>query len=110
MKNIFVAGCVLLMFSHILCVGDSKQAVLVTGGAGYVGSHIALVLAQKGYEVFVIDNKIKKQFTWAHYIQADYADEQALTTLFTNHKIECVFHCAALCYSTAIIWQSCRIL
>lgn len=86
----------LLIMSFLLSASEQKkQAVLVTGGAGYVGSHIAFVMAQNGYEVFIIDRKIKKQFPWATYICADYADEKALAELFTKHKIECVFHCAA---------------
>ena len=62
---------------------------------GYVGSHIAWVLAKKGYEVIVLDHNVKKRHPWAHYIEADYADEKILSEIFTKNKIECVFHCAA---------------
>ena len=94
------------LFLPMYCLVDNaeivKPAVLVTGGAGYIGSHIASLMAQKGYDVFVIDRKVKKQFPWAHYIEADYVDETALGKIFSENKIECVFHCAAY----AIVPQS----
>ena len=102
MMRVSIIGFFLLIVNCHTNADDSTSAVLVTGGAGYVGSHIALVLAQKGYKVFVIDNKIKKKYDWAHYIEADYADEQALTKIFSDNNIECVFHCAAY----AIVPQS----
>ena len=101
MKCNFFVLCCLVISQCAICTGE-KPAVLITGGAGYIGSHISCVLAQHGYDVYVIDHDIKKQFPWAHYVQADYADENALAEIFTQHHIECVFHCAAY----AIVPQS----
>lgn len=96
MKRIFRICCFLVASHFSFAISnDQKPAVLITGGAGYIGSHIGLVLSQKGYDVIVIDHKVKKQFPWATYIEADYADEKALADIFTHTKIECVFHCAA---------------
>lgn len=75
-----------------------KKTVLVTGGAGYVGSHTACLLAASGYRVIIIDQLLHHQkFThlWAEFIQADFADKELLTELFTTNKIEAVFHFAA---------------
>lgn len=88
MKRFSTISCVLIL-SHafVSAIDTNKPSVLVTGGAGYIGSHVALVMSQHDYEVFVIDRKIKKQFPWAHCIQADYADEAEdyyHTTIQTN--------------------------
>jgi len=75
-----------------------QQTVLVTGGAGYIGSHTALLLAQHGYKVIILDNLSQgQQFNqpWATCIQADCADQQVLTNLFSQHPIHAVFHFAA---------------
>lgn len=75
-----------------------KKTVLVTGGAGYVGSHTACLLAASGYHVIVIDQLLHNQkFThqWAEFIHADFADKELLTNLFSNNTIAAVFHFAA---------------
>lgn len=92
----------------------AKPSVLVTGGAGFVGSHIALFLSQKGYEVVILDRKIKQRYSWANYIEADYDDEHALEDIFRQYQIEGVFHCAALAivpnsFSYALEFYECNI-
>jgi UDP-glucose 4-epimerase len=75
-----------------------QETVLVTGGAGYIGSHTALLLAQQGYKVIIIDNLSQGQqfsYSWATFIQADCADTVILNDIFTNNKISAVFHFAA---------------
>lgn len=81
--------------------------VLITGGAGYIGSHTALELLNEGYEVVVYDNlynsseeSIKrveeltgKQVT---FYEGDVLDEKALEAMFEAEKIDEVIHCAAL--------------
>ena len=81
--------------------------VLITGGAGYIGSHTALELLNEGYEVVVYDNlynsseeSIKrveeltgKQVT---FYEGDVLDEKALEVMFEAEKIDAVIHCAAL--------------
>src|SRR5580698_3561325 len=75
-----------------------KQTVLVTGGAGYIGSHTSLLLAQHGYEVIIIDDLSQGQqfnHTWAKLIVSDFADQTVLHDIFKNNNIAAVIHCAA---------------
>lgn len=79
-----------------------KSAVIVTGGAGYIGSHIVLALVKKGYTVIVIDHVPVSfdittilQETGGKSICADYADTQTWEYLDTLFNLEAVIHCAA---------------
>ena len=74
--------------------------VLVTGGAGYIGSVVADHLLRAGHTVTVLDNLI---MGWreavpagAEFIHADVGDEAALDPLFASHKFDAVLHFAAL--------------
>ncbi|HLB93920.1 MAG TPA: UDP-glucose 4-epimerase GalE [Candidatus Babeliales bacterium] len=74
------------------------QAILVTGGAGYIGSHTALYLTQQGYKVIILDDYSQQQDfapTWPEkIIKADFADEQVLHQIFTSYKILAIMHFA----------------
>ncbi len=73
--------------------------ILITGGAGYIGSHIAYLFAQQGYKVILLDTFIYNQHcnpSWATIIKKDYADAETLTHIFTHYNIKAVVHCAAL--------------
>ncbi|MGE0009439.1 MAG: UDP-glucose 4-epimerase GalE [Candidatus Babeliales bacterium] len=73
-------------------------AILVTGGAGYIGSHTALLLAQLGYQIIIVDSfKHKQHFnpSWATVIEQDIGDRKALDALFATHNIKAVMHFAA---------------
>jgi UDP-glucose 4-epimerase len=75
-----------------------QPAIIITGGAGYIGSHVAYILAQQNYQVILLDSFLHNQRcnpSWAIIIKADYADRQILTTLFTSYDIKAVVHCAA---------------
>jgi len=75
-----------------------KKTILVTGGAGYIGSCVAHLLHTKGYEVIILDKLIyaqKFEHSWAKLIQADFADKDILKKIFTENKIEAVLHFAA---------------
>ncbi|MCL2637198.1 MAG: UDP-glucose 4-epimerase GalE [Oscillospiraceae bacterium] len=77
------------------------MAILVTGGAGYVGSHINKMLAQKGYDTIVYDNLVyghEEAVRWGKLIKADLADAETLDKVFKENKIEAVFHFAAYAY------------
>ncbi len=74
--------------------------VLVTGGAGYIGSVVADHLLRAGHTVTVLDNLI---MGWreavpaqAEFVQADIGDEVALEQLFSTHSFDAVMHFAAL--------------
>ncbi len=81
--------------------------VLITGGAGYIGSHTALELLNTGYEVVVYDNlsnssreslKRVEELTGktVKFYEGDVLDAAKLTKMFEAEGIDAVIHCAAL--------------
>ncbi|USO01294.1 MAG: UDP-glucose 4-epimerase GalE [Alphaproteobacteria bacterium] len=74
------------------------MAVLVTGGAGYIGSHAVYALRDAGYEVIVLDNLStghqKVLPTDVTFVQGDVADIACLDKVFTAHAISTVMHFA----------------
>ena len=78
-----------------------SQTILVTGGAGYIGSHAVLALQQAGYEVIVLDNlsyghrELVEQVLKVKLIVGDTSDRPLLDELFANHNIAAVMHFAA---------------
>ncbi len=93
--------------------------VLVTGGAGYIGSHTCLELLNEGYGVIVIDNLCNSNPKSLERVQAltgksltfyegDVRDEALLRKIFATHQIGCVIHFAglkAVGESVAIPWK-----
>ncbi|WP_322062750.1 UDP-glucose 4-epimerase GalE [Paraburkholderia sp. J63] len=86
---------------------NSKGTILVTGGAGYIGSHTCVELLNDGYDVVVVDNLVNsRQESLARvtritgkpvtFYEADVRDAQALSRIFDAHKITGVIHFAAL--------------
>lgn len=84
-----------------------KGNVLVTGGAGYIGSHTCVELLENGYGVVVVDNfansseesvKRVEKITGKKVAlyEADVRDKAALDKIFTEHKIDWVIHFAGL--------------
>ena len=77
------------------------QTILVTGGAGYIGSHMVRLLDQKGYQVVVFDN-LKRGNADAvvagTLIEGDLHDSKTLDSVFETQKIDAVMHFAALAY------------
>jgi UDP-glucose 4-epimerase len=77
------------------------MSVLVTGGVGYIGSHLVKALVKAGYQPIVFDNLSeghREAVRGAHLIEGDLRDFNALHRIFTSFKIETVFHLAAKCY------------
>jgi UDP-glucose 4-epimerase len=73
--------------------------ILVTGGAGYVGSHAARLLDRAGHEVWVYDNLSRGHRAAAlpgRLVEGDLADEQRIADLLAEKRIEAVMHFAAL--------------
>src|SRR6195256_1594631 len=72
-------------------------AVLVTGGAGYVGSHCCRALAAAGYHPVVFDNFSTghRSFVTGSLVVGDLMDKAALTRAFAEHDIVAVMHFAA---------------
>jgi UDP-glucose-4-epimerase GalE len=74
-------------------------AVLVTGGAGYIGSHAAKALSQAGYRVVVYDNLIgghREAVKYGPLVEGDIADVAAVRDTLRRHQISAVMHFAAL--------------
>lgn len=74
------------------------MAVLVTGGAGYIGSHTVLELAERGEEVVVLDNLRtghREAVRVSAFYRGDVGDEALLDRIFREREIEAVIHFAA---------------
>lgn len=73
--------------------------MLLTGGAGYVGSHVLLELLDAGHHVVLVDDLRTSQPPLLHhcvtFYQGDFADEALLETIFNQHTISAVLHLAA---------------
>lgn len=82
--------------------GGMTQRVLVTGGAGYIGSHTVKALAERGYDVVVYDNLVygHAEFVqWGPLVKGDLLDASALDQLFRHYgPFEAVLHFAAYAY------------
>lgn len=83
------------------------KTVLVTGGAGYIGSHTCVELLEKGYDVIVADNLVNsseeslarvKKITGKEvkFYNADMRDRAAMKKIFSENKIDSVIHFAGL--------------
>ncbi|KJH70866.1 UDP-glucose 4-epimerase GalE [Aliterella atlantica] len=82
----------------------SGETILVTGGAGYIGSHAVLALKRAGYEVIVLDNlvyghrDIVEQVLQVELIVGDINDRLLLDKLFSQRQIDAVMHFSAYAY------------
>ncbi|MBY4769847.1 UDP-glucose 4-epimerase GalE [Burkholderia ambifaria] len=85
----------------------AKGTILVTGGAGYIGSHTAVELLDNGYDVVIVDNLLNSKAESVRRIekitgrtpafhQVDVCDEAALAKVFDAHPITGTIHFAAL--------------
>ena len=83
------------------------MAILVTGGAGYIGSHTVVALKEAGYDVVVVDNFCNSSVEVLSslekllggdvpFYKVDIRDKEELKKVFLNHQIESVVHFAAL--------------
>jgi UDP-glucose-4-epimerase GalE len=75
--------------------------ILITGGAGYVGSHCAKLLAAAGHECVVFDSLrsgYREFVRWGKLIEGDIRNATALEVVFSTYKIDAVMHFAALAY------------
>lgn len=73
------------------------RRVLVTGGAGYIGSHTARMLIEEGYEVTNLDNLStgRREFVQGELIEGDIGDKALLERIFTEKEYDAVIHFAA---------------
>lgn len=85
---------------------ESKKAVLITGGAGYIGSHTAVELIGSGYEVIVVDNLSNSNSSSIEGIEkitgvrpafeeVDTCNFEQLESVFSKYEFDTVIHFAA---------------
>ena len=76
-----------------------QKTILVTGGAGYIGSACAHALVEEGYKVVVIDNLTTGQKDKVHpkatFVDGDVTDAECLAQIFAAHQFGAVVHLAA---------------
>lgn len=78
-----------------------SKTILVTGGAGYIGSHACKALAKAGYEPVAYDNLVyghREAVRWGPLIEGDLADRPLLAETIRRHKIGAIMHFAAFAY------------
>ena len=84
-----------------------EQTILVTGGAGYIGSHVCVELLELGYKVVVVDNLVNssaialervRRITGKSldFVEADIRDGQAMRRVLADYGIDAVMHFAGL--------------
>lgn len=82
-------------------MSQAKQTILVTGGAGYIGTHAVLALLNAGYEVVVLDNlvyghrELVENVLKVELVVGDTSDRALLDNLFATRNIAAVMHFAA---------------
>ena len=79
----------------------NSAAILVTGGAGYIGSHTCKALAAEGFTPIVFDNLVlghRDAVRWGPLVEADILDEAAVAQALRKYAVEAVIHFAAFAY------------
>ncbi|TNE49428.1 MAG: NAD-dependent epimerase/dehydratase family protein [Bacteroidetes bacterium] len=85
------------------------MTILVTGGAGFIGSHLCESLLRDSYHVVVLDNfdpfydpaikqenlRLLSEYPAFRFIEGDIRDQQVFHQIFTNHSVDAVIHLAA---------------
>lgn len=96
--------------TKVVQTAGSQGHVLVTGGAGFIGSHATMLLLEKGYAVTIVDNlsrgnkgavrelqRLDKNQR-LDYVQADLGDRNAVDNMFRDRNFDLVIHFAAIAY------------
>ena len=85
-------------------MSPGKPSILVTGGAGYIGSHTVLALKQAGYDIVILDNlvyghrELVEKVLQVELVVGDTGDRSLLDHLFNTHNIAAVMHFSAYAY------------
>ena len=85
----------------------TQMRVLVTGGAGYIGSHTVVELMQAGFEVLIVDNFCNSKASVLErierivgrrpdFVEADVRNREAMRALFADYRLDAVIHFAGL--------------
>lgn len=86
---------------------DALKTILITGGTGFIGSHICVELLGEGFDIVIVDNLINSNKDTLDRItriagrsvifhKADIRDYESLEDIFRQHPIDAVIHCAGL--------------
>lgn len=78
-----------------------EYKILITGGAGYIGSHTAKLMHKLGYELIIFDNLSRgyKELTkWGKFIHGDLSDKELLKDILVRYNVGAVIHFAAFAY------------
>jgi len=73
------------------------MSILITGGAGYIGSHVVSLLGEAGKDIIILDNLStgrKENILYGNLVIGDLSDQKVLEEIFTKNKIEAVMHFA----------------
>ncbi|MEM7726374.1 MAG: UDP-glucose 4-epimerase GalE [Cyanobacteria bacterium P01_A01_bin.45] len=85
-------------------MSPQKPTILVTGGAGYIGSHTVLALKKAGYKIIILDNLVYghrdlvENVLQVELIEGDTSDRPLLDNLFQTRQIDAVMHFSAYAY------------
>ena len=82
-------------------VQSDNASILVTGAAGYIGSHTCKALAQAGFTPVTLDNLVhghRWAVKWGPFIEGDLGDRELLQQVISEHSIQGVIHFAAYAY------------
>ena len=77
------------------------MAILICGGAGYIGSHLNKQLNNDGYDTIVFDNLVyghREAVKWGDFVEGDLAKVSDIENVFRKYTIDAVFHLAAYAY------------
>ncbi|HEX8549844.1 MAG TPA: UDP-glucose 4-epimerase GalE [Cytophagaceae bacterium] len=84
-------------------MNPQDKTLLITGGAGYIGSHTVRMLAEKGFKIIVIDNLVYGHrqaiiSPGVQLVEKDLGDREAMEKIFSENDIDAVIHFAAYAY------------
>lgn len=76
----------------------TKKSILVTGGAGYIGSHVVKLLGERGENIIILDDLstgFEKSILYGKFIRGNTGDQQLVSQILEDYHVESVIHFAA---------------